>query len=385
MFTTTTFLMNSSSGSGITPSVLAWARKGSGLSEGEVVEKIQRKRVTTQVLREWEEGVSEPTYSQLKQLAEVYNRPVALFFFPEPPEEASMESDFRSLPLDTIEKMSARIRYLVRSAKARVLELYELYGGVEMTAGVINMGRKENESAIQMANRIRHHVGISLQDQVSWEDSDYALKQWRHALEGLGVWVFKDAFKSDDYCGFCVYDTRFPIIYINNSHSKQRQIFTLFHELGHLLLGKAGVDFRQVPKLSGQYQKDEVFCNAFAGAFLLPSSALRSYTSLPDDKGIEDVARKYKVSFDVVLRKFLDRKLISQTEYEKKIGARNKRESKKLSGGDYYATQKTYLGSKYIDLVFTQYYQGRIDQGQAADYLGMNVRSMQNLESKIDV
>jgi Zn-dependent peptidase ImmA (M78 family) len=56
------------------------------------------------------------------------------------------------------------------------------------------------------------------------------------------VSVFKDAFRVDDYSGFCLYDDEFPLIYVNNSTSKTRQIFTLFHELAHLISHTSGID-----------------------------------------------------------------------------------------------------------------------------------------------
>jgi len=42
------------------------------------------------------------------------------------------------------------------------------------------------------------------------------------------VFVFKDAFRAEDYCGFSLFDPVFPLIYVNNSMPKSRQIFTLF-------------------------------------------------------------------------------------------------------------------------------------------------------------
>ena len=53
------------------------------------------------------------------------------------------------------------------------------------------------------------------------------LKAWRKTLLDVGIFVFKDAFRVDDYSGFSLYDDVFPIIYVNNSSAKTRQIFTL--------------------------------------------------------------------------------------------------------------------------------------------------------------
>ena len=93
------------------------------------------------------------------------------------------------------------------------------------------------------ARRVRDYLGVPLAIQTSWADGEVAFDEWRDVLETHGVAVFKDAFRNDFYSGFCLYDTTFPLIYINNS-TKTRQVFTLFHELAHLLFHTSGINTR---------------------------------------------------------------------------------------------------------------------------------------------
>ncbi len=146
------------------------------------------------------------------------------------------------------------------------------------------------------------------------------MKQWREALENKGYWVFKDSFQNEKISGFCLHDEHFPLIYINNSILKQRQIFTLFHELAHLILGKGGISFRKniESDLTGKYREEEVFCNAFASAFLVPDNSL-NISGKPTDREISKHANKYNVSREVILRKYLDRKLINKEFYDEKV------------------------------------------------------------------
>src|SRR3546814_19407488 len=67
---------------------------------------------------------------------------------------------------------------------------------------------------------VRRYLGVSLEQQCAWRDDETALKEWRAALQRVGVFVFKDAFRTDDFSGFCLYDEEFPIIYVNNSSAK---------------------------------------------------------------------------------------------------------------------------------------------------------------------
>lgn len=367
-----------------TPSVLKWARERSGYSEDEVVKHLREKRVSDTVFRQWELGKIQPTYPQLKKLAKLYKRPVALFFFPNPPEEEPIEKDFRkTLSAENIIELSPRMRYLVRLAKVKMINLEELLDSTTSNAPVIHLKSKQNETAEQLAKRIRNEIGISISTQANWNNIDTALKNWRRALENLGIWIFKDAFgkAENDYCGFCLYNERFPIIYINNSHAPQRQIFTLFHELGHLLKSVAGIDFRRTPTFTERYEKEEVFCNAFAGEFLVPKENLAQYSLLPTKEEIQYLALTYKVSFDVILRKFLDKEFIAKKTYEDIIQHRKPTNKEKTKGGgSYYLNQRMYLGQKYMQLAFGQYHKQRIDRFQLADYLDVNVKSIATLE-----
>ncbi len=373
----------------ITPSVLSWARKTIGYSEDQVVEHLNAKKVTLDVFKGWESGIAQPTYPQLQKLAKLYKRPVAIFFFPEPPEEKPIEEDFRALPPFITENIPPNIIYLVRKAKARQIDLEELHGGITDKARIATLRKKQQETAKKLAERIRNEIDISTKDQTKWKDFDSAFKNWRSAIENLGVWVFKEPFKNDDYCGFCVDDEKFPVIYVNNSQVPQRQIFTLFHELGHLLTGKAGVDFRSVPVFEDVYQEEEeIFCNSFAGSFLVPESELNHYKSRPDDELVKLLAQEYKVSFDVILRGFLDRGIIDNKTYshmikeqtEKFHRAQLKEIGENEQSGNYYFNQRIYLGNKYIELALQKYHRQHISKQQLADYLDIKVRSVSGLE-----
>ncbi len=365
--------------------VLKWARESIGYSQEEVIEHLKLKTVDLEKLNQWESGESQPTYPQLKKLSELYKRPVALFFFPEPPQEQPIKKEFRSLPDRVNADIPPKIRYLVRKAKVRQMDLEELNIGSQQEVKVFNWNIDEDiQNPETLAEKVRNYLGLSLQDQISWKNADEALNKWREAVEGVGIWVFKDSFNNNGYCGFCIYDRKFPIIYINNNQAKERQIFTLFHELGHILRRDGGIDFGIAPpELTGDYKNEEVFCNAFAGHFLVPSEGL-NYSSLPDDNAINGIAKKYKVSYEVILRKFRDRNLISSRGYEAKIAQRRKSPPvKKKSRGNYFLAQKAYLGKKYIDTVFAKYYQQQISREQVADYLGIKISSVSKMEGLV--
>lgn len=377
----------------LTPSVLRWARETAGLSTEDVAHKLKRKTVTSDTIAAWESGEGTPTYAQLESLAyDVYRRPLALFFFPEPPEEKTPRQAFRTLPDQEIQKMSTRLRYLLRQAQVRQIYLAELYDDALLP--IRNLLRElrfdTGTSAAKMAIRVREYLEISLDTQSKWSSDDEAFKQWRDAFENCGIFVFKEAFKDKSVSGFCLFDERFPVIYVNNSQPHTRQIFTLFHELAHLLSRTGGIDKpieNYIQYLQGDSKQIEILCNQFAGEFLAPETdfdqRLRQLPAIRE-QNIEELALYYHVSREVILRKLLDRKEITQAEYNKNVEMWDKKSpnsnNKTRGGGNYYLTLGVYLSKRYLELAFSRLYQNKITVEQLADYLGVKAKNLPSLE-----
>jgi Zn-dependent peptidase ImmA (M78 family) len=78
-----------------------------------------------------------------------------------------------------------------------------------------------------------------------------------------------------------------PFVFLNGAHPVPRQRFTLAHELGHHRLGHAGV-VDGIDEVEGRSSVPvEQQANAFAGEFLAPDRALRSWMQAHDDPRID--------------------------------------------------------------------------------------------------
>lgn len=364
----------------INSNVLKWARERSGFSLEEISKKYSK-------IDEWENEGSFPTYKQLEKLSNTYKCPIAVFFFPEPPKIEPIEKSFRTLPEQEFHKMPPKIRLLLRQAKAMQINLDELNEGANpLKKQIINdLKFSVGTPVAKIAQEVRSYLNIPLEEQSSWNDSDKALKSWRKILTNHGIHIFKDAFKSEDFSGFCLYDKNFPVIYINNSTSKTRQIFTMFHELGHLLFGTSGIDTDKdsyIKNLKNDQKKIEIFCNKFSGAFLVPEDDFkRSISGLKlNEENITKLSQKYCVSREVILRKLLDSDLINQSYYNKKIKEWRGSKISKGKGGDYYYTQISYLGDNYIQLALSKYHRHQINVEQVSGYLNIKPKNLAKFE-----
>lgn len=372
---------------GIEPSVLRWARKSQGYSIDDVAQHLKREPAEVEA---WEVGTAAPTYAQLEDLAyKLYKRPLAVFFLPGPPVELSVTKEFRSLPEFELDQLAADTRFQVRIAHAYQISLRELNEDVNPAARKIfkDIRLSATGSVDNAAGSIRSYLGITLKAQSAWKTSDEALKVWRNAVEEVGIYVFKHSFKQKSISGFCLADDEFPVIYLNNNTAKTRQIFSLFHELAHLLLRVNAIskfDRAYVEQLPQKERRIEQFCNALAAEFLVPSEDFSAQLRLVrqiNDQTIAALALRYHVSREAVLRRILDRGLVEAAYYETKAKQWAEEFESAGEGGDYYATQSIYLGDRYLRLVFGKHYQGRLSLEQVADYLGVRTKSVAGLEA----
>jgi Zn-dependent peptidase ImmA (M78 family) len=356
----------------VNPDLIAWARKRAGLTLEEASKKFNR-------IAAWEAGDASPTYPQLERLADELKLPVAVFFFPEPPSLPPIRESFRTLPDAEFDQIPRQVGFLLRKGKALQLNLAELSQDRNPAPRLIT-----RDLSLRVAAQVRDYLGVTLRDQYAWPDDETALKAWRKTLTDAGVFVFKDAFHVEGYSGFSLYDDVFPIIYVNNSSSKTRQIFTLFHELAHLLFHTSGIDTledRYIPALPDLPKRIEILCNRFAARFLVPETAFAETFAghEPSVHTAELLAARFHVSREVIYRKFLDRGLIEQADYIRAV--REWAEQRHPGGGgDFYWNKISYLGRDYIALAFNQYHQHRIDDVQLAEYLDTKPKNLSALE-----
>ena len=370
---------------GINPDILKWARERSGYTV-EAIATGLKKDVST--INDWESGERALTYVQLEKLADKYKRPIAIFFFPEPPEEPNIVENLALRSSDD-DRLDPRIHILLQQAYARQLSLMELNASRNPAKTKIfrDLQARPNDSVMILAQQARAYLNVEVTTQVGWNAPGTALEKWRDCIQDAGIFVFKDAFQDDFVDGFCLVHEEFPVIYLNNSSSHVRQIFSLFHEFAHLLLGKNGI----TRGISQEDEEVEIFCNQFAAEFLVPSNDFETRLNFPkyDDKAIKELADYYKVSRPVILLKLVKKGILTQENYRQKIDqwaeAHELHLEKKVggstsSGGSYYNTRATYLGYRFMELAFSKYRQGHCSVEQLAEHLNVKVKHLPQLE-----
>lgn len=113
----------------------------------------------------------------------------------------------------------------------------------------------------------------------------------------------------DDISGLLVTGRKDPVICVNKKHSRNRQRFTIAHEIAHYQLGhqfvrgqhlhvERGVFISQrTGRSSEAIDPKEIEANQFAACLLMPKALLESQIQVPvSDDDVTALAKKFGVS-----------------------------------------------------------------------------------------
>jgi Zn-dependent peptidase ImmA (M78 family)/DNA-binding Xre family transcriptional regulator len=124
--------------------------------------------------------------------------------------------------------------------------------------------------------------------------------------------VFIDQFRNDPLSGAAFTSHDFPLLFVNSAFTTPRSLFTLAHELGHLLLGRVEGDIALDQELAGS-SSTERMANAFAAIFLMPERIIRKTLDFNgrNTASIVNLAHRFGVSFETVVYRLHNLHLIN--------------------------------------------------------------------------
>lgn len=378
----------------VSSALLVWARTSAHLKLEEIAGACQ---VSEAEVEQWESGAAKPTLDQLRHIASRTKRSLAVFFLATAPTEAEVPQQFRTLGSKAVAALSPNTVVAIRSAQEsqeRAVELLsELDPSFTVQLPVLSM-----DSDVGVAGtRLREALDISLAQQHDWKNESEAYKQWRGAVEKLGVITLQASFPLDDGRAFCLFNRQAPVIAINSWDCMSGRIFSLIHELAHLCLGLSTLSpLRPLSSRASQHDREmESFCNRLAAEVLLPLSSdtvklalRRCFTSGQIDQGqVKQVANAYKVSRAVVVRSLATLGTISNKDAS--AFERTTTNPVRRKGGGPAMPQPqlcvTRKGVRFPSMVIDAYDQDRITMADASWMLGLKVKWFEGLREQLEV
>lgn len=390
--------MTRSNAAHVKPALLVWARESIGLSQAAVAKLVD---VDESRIKAWEEEEECPSIAQLRKYAEACRRPLAVFFLSEAPKTFDAMRDYRRLPEEgEIPECPPLNREILRATQRRevAIDLLEDAGEEVPEFGLRIAAATSNEDA---GAKIRSFLGVALQEQSSWRDSDAALREWCRKVEARGALVFQtERVPLQVMRGFSISAVKLPVIVINGQDFPNGKIFTLFHELAHLALNAGGIcDLHNQASRVPESDALEVRCNAIAAAALIPRADLLGHTILVNrdrsamwsDSELGGLARGFNVSREAILRRLLTFGLVTEAFYQQKrtdyfeiykqqMELRKKKQKDHPGGPPPYRMVIRGNGRSYTGMVLSAFRDKQITLSDVSDYLGMRVKHLREVE-----
>ena len=370
----------------ISPTVLEWARKTAGYAQGDIASRLG---VSTELVEIWEKGSAQVPLrvTQLEDLAHFLKRPLATFLLADPPPEPTPPQDFRRAGGQP-SPLSPEFRLVLRRGRrlqAVARELMENLG-ISKTSMVPTTQLSDNPATV--GKELRKDFGISTSEQLEWRNPWIALRCWQQALESRNILVFQGDFRREEAQGFSLSDEHpYAIILASEDHPYARS-FTLFHELGHLLLREGGVCITDLayPVSTSTITRTEDWCHRFAEAFLIDEGTLNSKEETQSiirmqpgyEHELSRLASQFKVSRAVILFRLWHDKSMPDSQFWSMYSGlqqtpKAKRKPEKERKGGLPPAQKAIRerGRFLSRLVLEALDRNMVGYTEAVDYLGV--------------
>jgi Zn-dependent peptidase ImmA (M78 family) len=354
--------------------LLRWACERAGTDAEELRHRFPR-------LREWERGESKPTLKQLEDFAKATYVPIGYLFLPKPPQERMPIPDLRTVSSRGVKHPSPNLLdaiYLCQRRQAWYREFAQIAGEEHRGfVGSATIGVPPE----QVAKRMRELLGFDVaqrRDCPTWTE---AFRRFIERAEDAGAMVMisgvvgsnnRRTLDPEEFRGFALSDDLAPLVFINGADTRAAQMFTLAHELAHLWLGESALS--DVGPASSPSQRIEAWCNRVAAEFLVPLEDLQRNLMRGDPLGqVQALARTFKVSTLVILRRLLDARRITRETFNQAYAEEWQRlvGRPRASGGDFYLTQAVRVSRRFARALIVSTLEGQTLYRDAFGMLGI--------------
>ncbi|MDO5052244.1 MAG: ImmA/IrrE family metallo-endopeptidase [Pseudoclavibacter sp.] len=359
----------------VSPEMLRWAVERAGWDEPTIERRAPK-------FAEWTDGTRRPTLKQLLRFASDTHTPFGMLFLPEPPVEELPIPDLRTIGdtpppapsldlLDTVRLCQTRQDWYRADALERGAEELDFVGSVT-----------SETPPREVAARMRELLRFEPEERANLGDWTRALRTLIDRIEKTGVLVMVSGIVGgnthrrldpNEFRGFALTDPVAPLVFINGADTKAAQNFTIVHELAHLWLGRSALS----EAFATTELEEERWCNRVAADFFLPLDRFRNDYRDSSTEELERLAKKYRVSTPVVLKRIFEAELLDWEEYRKQYEQERRRvldilEARRggQGGGDCYRSQPLRLSRRFARAVIASTLEGTTAYREAYQLLG---------------
>ena len=379
----------------IEPAILKYARYCSGY---EISEIAQKAKIREKELEFLEHQGAEISLSTIEKLAEIYKMPLAYFFLKEVPHDVFLPKDFRIIYASKKTKYSPQLMLSIRRVRYIQSVIQELIENeIKYPFKKINI----NDDVEETARYFRSLMNISVKEQSSWVTPSIALRNWKSVIEKLDIFILQQSLSKDAVSAFCLADITPYVLVLNSKEHENRRIFSLFHEIGHILLHHSGICTPDnFSRNSFEYIKIEKYCNQFAASLLVPhndfidDAIVKKLRKIKfnqwNEEDIKTLCDHFRVSHEVIYRRLVTVGILSEDEYQwkrdeliRKFEEYKKSKKKKELKIPQYIKVISKNGRSYSSLILDRLHSNKITLVDAADYLDTNYKHVTTVEANL--
>jgi len=364
----------------IKPKLLRWARERANRT----VESLQK---AFPKYAQWEKGEAQPTLKQLERLAKKLHVPLGFLFLDAPPDEPLPIPDFRTMPHVKLTRPSPNLLDTIYLCQQR----QEWYRNYLLSLGESPLpfiGKASlDDDPTTVAAEVREVIQFDLEERHRISTWTQALSRFIDQVEMAGMLVMVNGvvgnnphrkLDPEEFRGLALVDELAPLIFINGADTISGRMFTLAHELAHIWLGESGISDPQLFNLPGDAV--ERWCNQVAAEMLVPAGMLRDRYDPNQEltSELSRLARTFKVSTLVILRRLFDAEFLDWTTYQEVYREElerllaYERKAGREAGADFYRSLSRRVSKRFAQALISSTLEGQTLFRDAYAMLGIS-------------
>lgn len=338
-----------------------------------------------QLVKEWLDGSKEPTLSKVEKLSRQIHVPFGYFLLNEPPEELPAMAEFRTLKSLKNHNPSDNLLDTISMMK----NVQEWMHDYLIDAGMPELSyvgsQKKQSSMISLTAAFRDIFGIDENWMKGLTNCAKAFNEIKRVCTSHGILVFMNGIVGsntrrklnlEEFRAFSMMDAYAPLIFINVNDSETGRLFSLLHEMCHILMGENHIFDLELNSVG--VPPVETMCNAVAAEILMPT---KSFCKFWKEDHSSDVIEKVKnsthqfpCSHIAAARKALELHLITRAQYHEceEVFKPNFKNIKKSGGGNYFRTQASHIDHRLLRALQNSILEGKTSYTEAFHLIRMN-------------
>lgn len=352
-----------------------------------VMSRIRMEEISTTVaqrLLQWYNGEKTPTFNQVEEASRATGIPLGYFFLTTPPKEALPLLDYRTVDSLELQKPSRNLIDTIHN-----MEQIQEWAKEELVRSGASalpfVGSLKNNNQYSMfVSKVRELLGLPIDWFSQSKTPDDSFRYIRSKISDAGVIVMMNGIVGnnthrplviDEFRAFALVDNYAPLVFINSNDSTSGRLFSLLHELVHILVGKNNF-YNDRYSAHGQINPTETICNAVAAEILVPdvlfvSKWNETIAQSDAEATIASLTKFFKCGMTVIARKALDHCFITKQLYTKvsqlavQLYNEHRKKAKESSGGDFYKTAVSRIDQRFFRMLVGSVAEGRTLHSEA--------------------